>query len=145
MTTALEGVSGQQHAPAVLYPGKNPVPIVHEDGWAQGPVWKDGKSRSTGIRSPDRPARSSVTLPTELRGPPTWRWCVYLTELLHFCLSLQSWARNECFGRSALCPAAADDVDRGSPKVMPLTIYWRSRRSCGGYSSNSSPKFRDNL
>jgi hypothetical protein len=27
-----------------------------------------GKSRPTGIRSPDRPARSSVSIPTELPG-----------------------------------------------------------------------------
>jgi hypothetical protein len=39
-------------------PGKDPVPIVQEAGWAPGPVWKGGKSRLTGIRSPDRPARS---------------------------------------------------------------------------------------
>ena len=38
-------------------PGKDPVPIVQEAGWAPGPVWKGGKSRPTGIRSPDRPAR----------------------------------------------------------------------------------------
>jgi hypothetical protein len=29
-TSALEGVKGQQHALAALYPGKNPVPIVQE-------------------------------------------------------------------------------------------------------------------
>jgi hypothetical protein len=28
-----------------------------------------GKSRPTGIRSPERPARSSVAIPTELPGP----------------------------------------------------------------------------
>ena len=39
-------------------PGKDPVPIVQEAGWAPGPVWRGGKSRPTGIRSPDRPARS---------------------------------------------------------------------------------------
>ena len=39
-------------------PGKDPVPIVQEAGWATGPVWTGGKSRPTGIRSPDRPARS---------------------------------------------------------------------------------------
>ena len=39
-------------------PGKEPVPIVQESGWAPGPVWTGGKSRPTGIRSPDRPARS---------------------------------------------------------------------------------------
>ena len=39
-------------------PGKDPVPIVQEAGWAPGPVWTGGKSRPTGLRSPDRPARS---------------------------------------------------------------------------------------
>jgi len=39
MTTALEGVRGQRHAPAALYPRKDPVPIVQEAGWAPGPVW----------------------------------------------------------------------------------------------------------
>jgi len=39
-------------------PEKDPVPIVQEAGWAPGPVWTEEKSRPTGIRSPDRPARS---------------------------------------------------------------------------------------
>ena len=30
---------GQRHAPAASYPGKDPVPIVQEAGWASGPVW----------------------------------------------------------------------------------------------------------
>jgi len=33
------GVRGQQHAPALFTPGKYPVPIVQEAGWAPGPVW----------------------------------------------------------------------------------------------------------
>ena len=41
-------------------PAKGPVPIVQEAGWAPGPVWAGGKSRPTGIRSPDRPARSQL-------------------------------------------------------------------------------------
>jgi len=32
LTTALEGVRGQRHAPAALYPGKDTVPIVQEAG-----------------------------------------------------------------------------------------------------------------
>ena len=32
-------------------PGKDPVPIVQEAGWAPAPVWTGGKSRPTGIRS----------------------------------------------------------------------------------------------
>jgi hypothetical protein len=40
-TSALDGVSGQRHAPAALLsPGKGPpVPIVQEAGWAPDPVW----------------------------------------------------------------------------------------------------------
>jgi hypothetical protein len=40
-------------------PGKDPVPIVQEAGWAAGLVWTDAENlATTGIRSPDRPARS---------------------------------------------------------------------------------------
>ena len=40
-------------------PGKDPVPVVQEAGWAPGPVWTGAENlASTGIRSPDRPARS---------------------------------------------------------------------------------------
>jgi hypothetical protein len=63
MTTALE--AGKWSA---ARPGKDPVPIVQEAGWAPGPVWKGGKSRPTGIRSPDRPARSQSLILAE--APP---------------------------------------------------------------------------
>ena len=53
------GVGGQRHAPAGFTPGKDPVPIVQEAGWAPGPVWTGAENLApTGIRSPDRPARS---------------------------------------------------------------------------------------
>ena len=39
-------------------PGKDPVPILHEAGWAPGPVWTGGKSSPHGDSIPDRPARS---------------------------------------------------------------------------------------
>jgi hypothetical protein len=40
-------------------PGKDPVSIVQEAGWAPGPVWTGAENLApTGIRSPDRPARS---------------------------------------------------------------------------------------
>jgi len=44
----------------LLIPGKDPVPIVQEAGWASGPVWTGAENLDppTGIRSPDRPARS---------------------------------------------------------------------------------------
>jgi len=39
-------------------PGKDPVPIAQEAGWAPGPVWTGGKSRPHRDSIPDRPARS---------------------------------------------------------------------------------------
>jgi hypothetical protein len=52
-------------------PGKDSVPIVQEAGWAPGPVSRGAENQAPiGIRSPDRPARSSVAIPTELPGPP---------------------------------------------------------------------------
>jgi len=50
-------------------PGKDPVPILQETGWAPRSVWTGGKSRPSRDSIPDRPARSSVAIPTELRGP----------------------------------------------------------------------------
>jgi len=49
-------------------PGKNPVPIVQEAGWAPGPVWTGGKSRPYRDSIPDRPTRISVAIPTDLPG-----------------------------------------------------------------------------
>jgi hypothetical protein len=52
-------VRGQRHAPAAVYPGKDPEPIVQESGWALGPVWTGVENITpTGFRSPDRPARN---------------------------------------------------------------------------------------
>ena len=39
-------------------------------GWDQGPVWMGGKSRPYRDSILDRPARSSVAIPSELPGPP---------------------------------------------------------------------------
>ena len=62
-------MSGQQHTGRTLPPGRDPVPIVQEAGWAPGPVWMGGKSRPHWDSIPDRPARSSVAIATELPGP----------------------------------------------------------------------------
>jgi hypothetical protein len=71
MTTELEGGEGSASRPGrSLPPGKTRVHIVQEAEWAPGPVWIGAENFTpTGIRSPDRPARSSVTIPTELPGP----------------------------------------------------------------------------
>ena len=58
MTAALERGEYSAACPGrTLPPGKDPVPILQEAGWAPGPVWRGGKSpRRDSI--PDRPARS---------------------------------------------------------------------------------------
>ena len=61
-------MSGQQHAPAALYPRDRPG--THCTGGWVGPRddRKGGKSRPYRDSIPDRPARSSVAIPTELPG-----------------------------------------------------------------------------
>jgi len=51
---------GVSVTPRLLFtPGKDPVPIVQEAGWAPGPVWTGAENLApTGIGSPDRPTRS---------------------------------------------------------------------------------------
>jgi len=45
--------------PGRFTPGKDPVPIVQEAGWASEPVWTGAENFApTGIRSPHRPTRS---------------------------------------------------------------------------------------
>jgi len=46
-------VSGQQHAPATLNPGENPIPTLQEARWAPGLVWSCGKSRPLRDLIPD--------------------------------------------------------------------------------------------
>ena len=56
---ALEGGEGSASRSGRFLPPGNPVPIVQEAGWAPEPVWTSaGSLVPTGIRSPDRPARS---------------------------------------------------------------------------------------
>jgi len=51
---------GVSSTPRPLFtPGRGPVPIIQEAGWAPGPVWTGAENLvPTGIRSPDRPAPS---------------------------------------------------------------------------------------
>jgi hypothetical protein len=53
MTAALEGGEWSAARPSrTLLPGKTPVPILQEAGWAPGPVWTDAENLvPTGIRS----------------------------------------------------------------------------------------------
>ena len=65
------GVGGQRHAPAALPPGNTRYPLY--TGWvAPGPVWTGAENLAlTGIRSPDRPARSDQFLYTFFQGTYT--------------------------------------------------------------------------
>jgi len=67
MTAALEVGEWSAARPGRTFiPGKDPVPIVQEAGWAPGSVWTGGKSRHHRDSIPSCPARSSVAIPTEL-------------------------------------------------------------------------------
>jgi hypothetical protein len=56
--------------PGRFTPGKDPVSIVQEAGWAPGPVWTTAKNLApTAIRSPDLPARSQYLYGAELSLP----------------------------------------------------------------------------
>ena len=58
-TSALDGGGWSAPRSGCSTPGKDPVPIVQEAGWAPGPVWTGAENITpTGIRSPDRPAHS---------------------------------------------------------------------------------------
>jgi hypothetical protein len=59
MTAALEGDEWSAARPGrTLPPGKEPVPILQEAGWAPAPVWTGGKSCPHRDSISDCPARS---------------------------------------------------------------------------------------
>jgi len=74
------GVSPTPRPPLPL--GKTPVPILQEAGWVPVPVWTGGKSRPHWDSIPDRPARSSVAILTELPGPTNTQVLTQLTRAL---------------------------------------------------------------
>jgi len=70
MTAALEGGEWSAARPGrTLPPGKDPVPILQEAGWAPGPVWMGGKSRPNSIRS--RTVQPVVSRYTDRATGPT--------------------------------------------------------------------------
>ena len=74
MTAALEGgVSGQQHAPAALYPWERPG-THFTGGWVGPRAGLEGLKISFPPGFDPRPSRpQSVAIPTELPGPHTSR------------------------------------------------------------------------
>jgi len=70
LTSALDGVGGQRHAPAALPPGKTWYSLYRRLGGPQGQSGHMRKiSPPTGIRSPDRPARSKSLYRLSYPGP----------------------------------------------------------------------------
>ena len=58
LTSALDIGGWSTPRPGRFTPGKDPVAIVYEVGWAPGPAWTGAENLApTGIRSPDRPNR----------------------------------------------------------------------------------------
>jgi hypothetical protein len=64
LTSALDKGGWSSTRPGRIIPGKDPVPIVQEAGSAPAPVWTGVENLApTGIRSPNRPARSESLYP----------------------------------------------------------------------------------
>jgi hypothetical protein len=70
LTLALNGMCSHRHAPAALPPGKTRYPLYRR---LSGPHSRSGRVRKisppTGIRSPDRPARSESLYRLRYPGP----------------------------------------------------------------------------
>jgi hypothetical protein len=67
-------MGGQRRAQAAFTPGKDPLPIVQEAGWAPGPVWIGAENLApAGIRSPDLPGRSESLYRLRYPGPQQGR------------------------------------------------------------------------
>ena len=98
MTAALEGGEWSAARPGRT-PGKDPVPILQEAGWAPGPIWKGGKSRPHRDSIPDRPARSR----------PLYRlsYPAYIYTKIKRSLSLQSLTASIVHGNLFACTCIA--------------------------------------
>ena len=64
-----------------ITPRKNPVPILQEAAWASGPVWTGGKSRPTGIRSPDLAAYSQSLYRLSCQAHTKYECCVGILSM----------------------------------------------------------------
>ena len=69
-------------------PGKDPVPLLQEAGWATGPVWKGGKSPSHRDSIPDRPSRNQSLFKLQVCGRKFTIKVLPLSFGLKFCHNL---------------------------------------------------------
>jgi hypothetical protein len=83
------GVGGQRHAPAALPTGMTRYPLYRRLGKAPGPVWKGIENLArTGIRSPDRPARSESLYRLRYPGPHIPFLRVLFNDAVNCCASV---------------------------------------------------------
>ena len=111
-------MSGQQHAPAALYPRE--IPGTHFTGrWVVPRAVLDGCGKYLPHRDsiPDRPARSSVAIPTELPGN--------INKYQEYLLKGKG---GRCVGLTTLPPSCADCLEIWEPQT-PGTL-----RVCPGLS-----------
>ena len=72
------GVGGQHQVPTALLPGKDPVPIVQEAGWAPGPVWKGAENLPpTGTLQPVASRYTDWAIPAAKRNLAITQTCAY--------------------------------------------------------------------
>jgi len=65
-------MKGQRHAPAAVFiPGKDPVPIVQEAGWAPGPVWTGAENLAPPPRFDPRTVQLVASRYTDYAIRPT--------------------------------------------------------------------------
>jgi len=110
-------------------PRKDPVPILHEAGWAPGPVWTGGKSRHHRDSIPDRPARSSVAIPTELPGS-------YKFTNVFAGRGLHSHLYQQCY---IIVGGAGDGAVGGALRYKPEGRGFDSRRCLGSFIDVTLP------
>jgi hypothetical protein len=91
--------------PRPLYPSERPAHLVGEDGWAPRSVWRGpGNLASTGVRTPDRPARSEmlyrhekIQISSRDSAPDLYlkiSWFVFLVAPTDFLKSRAEWRNN---------------------------------------------------
>ena len=103
--------------------GKDAVPIVQEAGWAPGPVWTGAENLApTGIRSPDRPARSQSLY--RLRYP-AYKVSPYGLQYLKTCSSENSYETKPKIQSGLCCWYGVQSFNHQAifPKVTVKVIF----------------------
>jgi hypothetical protein len=116
-------------------PGKDPVPIVQGAGWAPGPVWPCAKNLApTGIRSPDRPARSQLLYRLSYPAHTLLFMCIYV--YIRNVIGPMDWTSSIHRLRNnpvSLHPAGSEtqaDKTLGLTSVLKMHFSWFCELTC---------------